>query len=118
MSTKLYDQLVRIIDIDKTLTHSYDTRLIYANIGKLVEEVAEINTAWLAMDGYIDKELKEPIINEIADAIICLTTLVVRLEPNMDTHEALNGLLEALDKKIPKYADKINYLREKRRVCL
>ena len=73
---------------------------------KLSEEVGEFAEATLVTLGYIDKNLKEPQVGELADVILCSLDTWLSSNPGMSLEEATSELNNWLYTKTLKWASK------------
>lgn len=85
-----------------------------AMLGKLMEEVGETAECVLIHEGFIThKEMKEPLVGEIADTIQVALSILVRSTPELTTNERYELLLSHLDRKNQKW-DKVQQGESKR----
>jgi len=90
-------------DIDR-LTQS-EQKPLCAMLGKLMEEVGETAECVLIHEGFIThKEMKEPLVGEIADTIQVALSILVRSTPGLTTNERFELLLSHLERKNNKWA--------------
>lgn len=89
-------------DIDR-LTQS-EQKPLCAMLGKLMEEVGETAECVLIHEGFIThKQMKEPLVGEIADTIQVALSILVRSTPELTTDERYDLLLSHLERKNNKW---------------
>lgn len=86
------------------LTQS-EMKPVLAMNAKMMEEVGEMSTALLIMEGHIThKELAEPLVGEVADVIQCALSVFVKATPNKTPQERLALFLQYFESKTNKWA--------------
>ena len=102
MSGKIEEAMVECLEMVRT----FDVSPGWAHGLKLGEECGEVQEAILVNAGFCDhKELKEGVIEEVADVInVCMAILSAEYE-TVPLDELLGQLATAMEKKNQKYAN-------------
>lgn len=88
-----------------TLSRSkYNTLPLLARNSKIMEELGEFSEALLHKLGFLPhKVLKEPLLGEAADVIICVVDTLAEAYPELTEEEVITQLHEHLQKKSVKW---------------
>lgn len=94
---------------DMLFMHIYDKKPIEALGLKLFEEAGEVAESINVAQGHLNKNLTEPIENEVADCFNCLLTILGRSYPTKNVYELMAMLTVAMKTKNKKYKSIIGY---------
>jgi len=85
----------------------HDPKPVLGLLGKQMEETGELAEATLHSQGYLPhKTMKEPLVGEVADVILCAIALYARLcdeEYCLSIDEGMEELKAHLDRKMTKW---------------
>lgn len=91
-----------IVDLGRS---QYNTLPVLARNGKIMEELGEFAEALLHKLGFLPhKTMKEPLMGEGADVIICVLDTLSAAHPELTTEEIETQLLEQLALKSAKWS--------------
>jgi NTP pyrophosphatase (non-canonical NTP hydrolase) len=94
-------------------TAERDTKPAISQLMKLVEETGEVAESVNVSMGFIHKDLKEPLMGEIADVILCAIAVAKKMHPlinNTELYKAIDGYLNV---KMDKWEKAIDVAKEK-----
>jgi len=84
----------------------FNTLPVLARNSKIMEEVGEFSEALLHKLGFLPhKTMKEPLVGEAADVILCVLDTLASAYPELSEDELGSLILEQIEKKTQKWKD-------------